>query len=142
MTPIANTMIGYITEEPNSYYHGKLVGMKPTFFLRVYYPMRKEGWTKTPEQTTDESRRTRKFPFVIHPRLLRQVQEGGPWKGRFVVVTYYPEVVERDKDEHTILLYATNVENLLADFPQALVANDGMWLDLNKIERPIDEAEL
>lgn len=142
MKPIANVMVGYITEEPKKYNHGSIVGERPTFFLRVFYPHKKDGWTKEPKEVLSPRKKTRRFPFIIHPRLLAQIKAGGPWRGQFVCVTYYPEIIERANKGYAIVLYATNVESLLQDFPESHVSEDRLWIDANSVAREIEDVEI
>lgn len=141
MKPIANTIVGYIEEEPNMFNHGRWVGDRPTFFLRVYYPQKREEWTKNPRKSASIAFRTRKFPFVIHPRILEEVKSKGPWKGQFVVVTYYIETVER-LEEARVLLYATDIHPLLEDFPEVKLDQGNIWIDANSIEEDIKDVEI
>ena len=143
MKPIANYLVGMVEEEPTDFDHGKLIGIKPTFFLRVFYPMRKEGWTKDPDMVCGESARTRRFPFVIAPSILPAIQQGAPWGGKFVLVTYYPDIVERNKEaDYAVMLTAVRVESLVADFPQSVVNTEGLWLDSNVLGREVDDVVL
>ena len=142
MRPIANVMTGYIIEEPNDFWHGKLIRCKLTFFLRVFYPMTKEGWTKSPAETGAMTNKSRKFPFIIHPNALEQVMARKPWKGQFVTVTYYVDVVEKSSRGYAVMLLATRIERMLDDFPEAKVNDNVIWMDSNAIEEEIGDVEI
>lgn len=141
MKPIANTIVGYIIEEPNIANHGRLVGDKPTFFLRVFYPQRKQGWTKDPTKAQCLANRTRRIPFIIHPNSIEAITGGSPWRGQFVVVTYYVDVVEKG-EEYKVLLYATSVEKLLDDYPEANISQESLWIDSNLVEKEIADVSI
>jgi len=141
MKPFQYKIVGYIADEPGDFYHGRWLGNRPTLLLRVHYPMPKEDWKLIGDEPKTEEKRTRCFPFVIHPNYMNELKSKGPMRGQIVIATFYLDTVERGKTIR-VMPVLTRVENIIEDFPHSTLNKESIWIDANSIEEGFDYGKI
>lgn len=141
MKPFIFQMVGYVMDEVQDFYHGRWLGDQPTLLLRVYYPMKKPKWDRTPDRVASLAKRTRCFPFIIHPKRLDDIKALGSLKGQFVVVSFYLDTNEQGKTIR-VIPYAVRVENIVDGYPGFRIVDDKMEIPQEIMDTDFDYGQI